>query len=114
MRAVKLFQGYLWHPKDRGLEGRALLPECLEVPFAGGAARVWVLVDAVPPPFAFFEDGTPTATQAFYQVTLLTKTERAPAELKPLSEAVAARLEPLLNALPEGVGWLLLEDLREV
>ncbi len=114
MRAVKLFQGYVWHPKGQDLEVRAALPERLEVPFEGGVARVWVLVDAVPPPFAFFEDGTPTATQAFYQVTLLTKTERAPAALKPLAEAVAARLEPVLAGLPEGVGWLLLEDLREV
>jgi hypothetical protein len=62
VQAVRLFQGYLWHPKEASLDPRALLPE--EVL----GARL--LIDPVPPPTPFFEDGTPTATQAFYQLDL--------------------------------------------
>jgi hypothetical protein len=104
VQAVRLFQGYLWHPKEASLDPRALLPE--EVL----GARL--LIDPVPPPTPFFEDGTPTATQAFYQVTLLFLTEEAPEALKPLAERVAEALREHLEGLPPGVGWLLLEDLR--
>ena len=73
---------------------------------------VRLLLDPVSPPTPFFEDGTPTATQAFYQVTLLFLTEEAPEALKPLAERVAEALREHLEGLPPGVGWLLLEDLR--
>ncbi|GAB5602874.1 DUF3208 family protein [Thermus sp. FJN-A] len=104
MEAIRLFQGFLWHPKEAALDLRALLPE--EVL----GARL--LLDEVPPPTPFFQDGTPTATQRFYQLTLLVLTEEPPEALKPLAEEVARGLAPRLEALPPGVGWLLLEDLR--
>ena len=104
MQAVRLFQGYLWHPKEASLDPRALLP--------GEVLGARLLIDPVPPPTPFFEDGTPTATQAFYQVTLLFLTEKAPEALKPLAERVAEALRERLEGLPPAVGWLLLEDLR--
>lgn len=104
MQAVRLFQGYLWHPKEASLDPRALLPEAVL------GARL--LLDEVPPPVPFFEDGTPTHGQRFYQLTLLVLSEEPLEALKPLAEAVAQALQPLLQDLPPGVGWLLLEDLR--
>ncbi len=104
MQAVRLFQGYLWHPRGAPLDPKALLPEEVE------GARL--LLDEVPPPVPFFEDGTPTSGQRFYQLTLLVLSEAPPEALKPLAERVAGALQPLLEDLPQGVGWLLLEDLR--
>ena len=52
--------------------------------------------------------------QTFYQFTALIKSDLSPLELKPWVVELQAELEPLLNALPSGFGWLLLEDLREV
>ncbi len=62
----------------------------------------------------FFEDGTPTETQQFYQVTLLVRTEQEPQDLKPLALWVSQALKPYLEATPKEVGWQLLEDLRQV
>lgn len=104
MQAIRLFQGYLWHPKEAPLDLKALLPEAVE------GARL--LLDEVPPPTPFFEDGTPTAGQRFYQLTLLVLSQDPPEALKPLAERVAKALQPLLEGLPQGVGWFLLEDLR--
>jgi len=104
VQAVRLFQGYLWHPRDLALDLKALLPT--EVV---GARLLW---DEVPPPTPFFEDGTPTHTQRFYQLTLLVLTEKPPEALKPLAEEAAKALREVLEGLPAGVGWLLLEDLR--
>ncbi len=78
----------------------------------GRLGEVYLLWDEVPPPTPFFEDGTPTHTQRFYQLTLLLRTEKPPEALKPLAEEVAQALWPLLEGLPPGVGFLLLEDLR--
>ncbi|APD09306.1 MULTISPECIES: DUF3208 family protein [Thermus] len=104
MQAVRLFQGYLWHPKEAPLDPRALLP--------GEVLGARLLLDEVPPPTPFFEDGTPTHTQRFYQLTLLLLTDEPPEALKPLAEEAARALAAHLEALPPGVGWLLLEDLR--
>ena len=104
MKAIKLFQGYLWHPKDLAFDPREALPRQL--------GEVYVLVDKVRAPMTFFEDGTPTETQQFYQVTLLVRTEQEPAVLKPLAESVSRELGPYLEATPQEVGWQLLEDLR--
>lgn len=104
MEAIRLFQGYLWHPKEDPWDLKALLPQ--EVL----GARL--LLDEVPPPTPFFEDGTPTHTQRFYQLTLLVLTEKPPEALKPLAEEAAKALGEVLEGLPPGVGWLLLEDLR--
>ncbi|MCS7058770.1 MAG: DUF3208 domain-containing protein [Meiothermus sp.] len=106
MRAIRLFQGYLWHPKGLAFDPRTQLPRRL--------GEVHILVDRVPPPIATFEDGTPAETQQFYQVTLLVRTEKEPAELKPLAEWASRELDPYLRATPKEVGWQLLEDLRPI
>ncbi len=104
MQAVRLFQGYLWHPREAPLDLKTLLPQEVE------GARL--LLDEVPPPTPFFQDGTPTHSQRFYQLTLLVLAEEPPEALKPLAEGLAPILQGILEGLPQGVGWLLLEDLR--
>ncbi len=106
MKAIKLFQGYLWHPKDLSFDPKTAIPRRL--------GEVHVLIDPVRAPFTFFEDGTPTESQQFYQVTLLIMTEQEPADLKPLTTQVSQELDPYLHATPQEVGWQLLEDLRPV
>ena len=107
---VRLLQGYLWAPRELAFDPRDYLPERL---FVEGR-EVHLLLDPVTPPFAFFDDGTPAATQRFYQLTALVLTEEDPRELHPLVAALETVLAPLLEATPEGVGWLLLEDRRKV
>lgn len=102
MKAIRLLQGYLWAPKDS--------PFRPELPARLGPA--YLLLDPITPPFAFFDDGTPTASQQFYQLTLLVKTEEEPAALRPLVFELSQVLGTLLEATPTEVGWLLLEDLR--
>ncbi|PZA06254.1 MULTISPECIES: DUF3208 domain-containing protein [unclassified Meiothermus] len=112
MKGIKLFQGYLWFPRGLEFEPRETLPAELAQGLPDGP--VHLLLDEVRPPFAFFEDGTPTEGQRFFQVTALILTEREPLELKPLTASLREELDPYLQATPEGVGWLLLEDLRPV
>lgn len=112
MKAVKLFQGYLWFPRELEFEPKEALPAELAQGLADGPAHL--LLDEIRPPFAFFEDGTPTERQRFFQVTVLVRTEKEPLELKPLTASVSEELDSYLQATPEGVGWLLLEDLRQV
>lgn len=112
MKAVKLFQGYLWHPKELEFDPRSALPGLFETQQPDGP--VHLLLDPVHPPMTFFEDGTMTETQRFYQLTLMVKTEKEPAELKYLSQWVSGELDPLLNATPKSVGWQLIEDLRQI
>ena len=106
-RAVKLLQGYLWHPKDADIELSAYLPRTLE-------PDIHLLWDALPrAPFAFFDDGTLAATQVLYQFTalkVLAPDDEAARYVAALAEALQAKLE----ATPPGVGWQLFEDLREV
>lgn len=106
MKAIKLFQGYLWHPKELSFDPREAIPRQL--------GEVHVLIDKVRAPMTFFEDGTPTETQQFYQVTLLVRTEQEPQDLKPLALWVSQALKLYLEATPKEVGWQLLEDLRQV
>lgn len=106
MKAIKLFQGYLWHPKNLGFNPKSQIPRQL--------GQVHILIDPVRAPFTFFEDGTPTDTQQFYQVTLLMITEAEPAELRPLTRQVSDELNPYLYSTPKEVGWQLMEDLRPV
>jgi hypothetical protein len=104
--AFKLLQGYLWHPIATSA------PELpLELP--SGAQ---VVMDTIQAPFAFFEDGTWTGSQVFYQLTVL---EIFPDWLE--NQAIKARallasqeLNPILNATDPSVGWSLSEDLRPV
>ncbi|EIA40060.1 hypothetical protein RLTM_02100 [Thermus parvatiensis] len=81
-------------------------------PFAPGGPWGEASSGRGPAPTPFFEDGTPTHTQRFYQLTLLVLTEKPPEALKPLAEEAAKALGEVLEGLPPGVGWLLLEDLR--
>lgn len=106
MKAVKLFQGYLWHPKELSFDPRAAIPRQL--------GEVHVLIDKVRAPMTFFEDGTLTETQQFYQVTLLVRTEQEPGELGQLAQWVSQELNPYLHATPKEVGWQLMEDLRQI
>ena len=57
-----------------------------------------------------------TSTRIIYDAfeKIKGKTEKEPLELKPLTASVSEELDPYLQATPEGVGWLLLEDLRQV
>lgn len=105
-KAIKLFQGYLWHPKDLEFDPRLVIPRQL--------GEVHVLVDPVRPPMSFFEDGTPTESQQFYQVTVLIMSEQEPAQLKPITQQISQELNPILYATPRSVGWQLMEDLRLV
>jgi len=109
-RGVRLLQGYLWVPRGLTFDPQAHLPGEIELE----GTRVHLLLDPVDPPFAFFDDGTPTATQTFYQFTALVVTEADPEGLRPLVVALRDWLTPRLEATPSGVGWLLFEDLREV
>ncbi len=102
--AFKLLQGYLWHPKELG---GVSLPDALP----SGAN---IVMDSIEAPFAFFEDGTWTGTQTFYQLTVFEIFQEWPN-----NDAMAARalrasdeLNPILNATPASVGWSLSEDLR--
>jgi len=106
MKAIKLFQGYLWHPKELSFDPREAIPRQF--------GEVHVLIDKVRAPMTFFEDGTLTETQQFYQVTLLVRTEQEPGELGQLAQWVSLQLNPYLQAMPKEVGWQLLEDLRQI
>ncbi len=103
-KATRLLQGYIWYPKDADIELGAYLPRELE----GGVHLLW---DEVRPPFTFFDDGTLAATQHIFQFTALTLSGDNPEGLTPwLAEVLQEKLE----ATPPGVGWQLMEDLREL
>ncbi|HKI57458.1 MAG TPA: DUF3208 domain-containing protein [Trueperaceae bacterium] len=106
-RAVRLLQGYLWHPREQEVALADFLPSKL-------AHDIHVLVDAIPAaPFTFFDDGTLSATQQFYQLTVLTYVdpgEDASGRVPWVAETLQKRLE----STPEGVGWQVFEDLREL
>lgn len=106
MKAIRLLQGYIWHPKDEAIDLSDYLPETLE-------PDIHVLWDALPrAPFTFFDNGTLASTQRVYQFTVLQCTEdEAVAGLVPW---VADILQQRLEATPPSVGWQILEDLREV
>lgn len=105
---MRLLQGYLWHPKEADVDLEHYLPHELD--------DAHVLWDEVTPPFAFFENGEPTAGQTFYQFTVLRLYNGKPAGNALHEDAAAASqaLGPLLDATPAGVGWQLWEDLREL
>ncbi len=103
-KATRLLQGYIWFPKDADIDLEDYLPHTL-------GTDIHLLWDEVRPPFAFFDDGTLAATQHIFQFTALTLREENPEGLTPwLAETLQGRLE----ATPPGVGWQLLEDLREL
>lgn len=103
-KATRLLQGYIWYPKDVVLELGDYLPERLD-------DDIHLLWDEVRPPFAFFDDGTLAATQHIFQFTALTLRADNPEGLTPwLAEVLQEKLE----TTPPGVGWQLMEDLREL
>jgi hypothetical protein len=107
-RAVKLLQGYIWHPRELEVDLGEYLPSEME----GDVHLLW---DPLPQaPFTFFDDGTLAATQQVYQFTvvkLLEDDEEDPSGLVPW---LAEKLQEWLEQTPEGVGWQVFEDLREV
>jgi hypothetical protein len=106
-RAVRLLQGYVWHPRDAAIDLGDHLPATL-------GDDVHVLWDAMPAaPFTFFDDGTLSATQRVYQLTVLRFVEvgQDPATLLTW---VAETLQRALEGTPPSVGWQLLDDLRDV
>jgi hypothetical protein len=106
-RAVRLLQGYVWHPRNAGVDLAAYLPRTL-------AGEVHVLFDAMPAaPFTFFDDGTLSATQTVYQLTVLRFVVEGedPASMLPWVSEV---LQRALETTPAGVGWQILDDLRDV
>ena len=106
--AIRLLQGYLWHPAHADLDLETYLPRELDA--------AYLLWDPVQAPFAFFENGEPTASQTFYQFTVLQVYDARPAaeELNADATQASGALGPLLEAMPPGVGWQLWEDLREL
>ncbi|GGL71493.1 hypothetical protein GCM10010840_07020 [Deinococcus aerolatus] len=117
--AIRLLQGYIWHAQDGDIDLEHFLPRELDLPSPPGLAEqesAHVLWDTVNPPFAFFENGDPTASQVFYQFTVLRVYDERPsnAELHEDASAASQSLGPLLDGTPEGVGWQLWEDLREL
>ena len=64
-------------------------------------------------PFAFFDDGTLTSSQQFYQLTVLTLIQGEDDPTR-LVAWLAETLQEALETTPEGVGWQVMEDLREV
>ncbi|CAN5637618.1 DUF3208 domain-containing protein [soil metagenome] len=107
VRPIKLLQGYVWHPRELEIDLGDFLPSRLD-------PDVHVLWDVMPSaPFTFFDDGTLAATQRVYQFTVMrfVPPEEEPGALLPwLAETLQASLE----TTPEGVGWQVMDDLREV
>ncbi|WP_027481566.1 DUF3208 domain-containing protein [Deinococcus pimensis] len=106
--AVRLLQGYVWHPREATYDARAFIPEEL--------ADAHLLLDEVTPPFAFFENGQLTSTQTFYQFTALRLYDERPddATLHAHAERLSEALAPRLDASPPDLGWQLWEDLRDL
>lgn len=117
--AVRLLQGYMWHPQDADVDLDHYLPRELELPDPpgmSGTEDAHVLWDSVQAPFAFFENGEPTASQVFYQFTVLRVYDERPGNdaLHADASAASQTLNPLLDSTPPGVGWQLWEDLRDL
>lgn len=105
--AVRLLQGYLWHPVELELDFADWLPTSMP----GGIHLLW---DSLPrPPFTFFDDGTPSSSQVVYQFTVLVRTwDGAEEDLATMLPGLAEQLQERLEKTPAGVGWSLSEDLR--
>jgi len=105
--AVKLLQGYLWHPKTEKISLSDCLPETFD-------SDIYLLWDDMPlPPFTFFDDGSLATEQQFYQLTiiqLLTNKETTASNVKPIAD----KLQSLLEKTPASLGWQIFEDLRDL
>jgi hypothetical protein len=102
--AMKLLQGYVWQPKNKP---ELTLPNKLPM----GAV---IVIDRIPAPMAFFDNGTPTETQTFYQLTVLEIFPDWPENDLMVTRALLAseELNLILNTTDPNVGWSLSEDLR--
>ena len=106
-KAVKLLQGYIWHPKTEVIDLADYLPKTLE-------SSIHILWDDMPSaPFAFFENGTLSSTQQFYQFTVVKLVEEGE-DPSGITAWVAETLQTKLETTPKSVGWQILEDLREI
>lgn len=105
-RLFKLLQGYIWHPVELELELGDWLPRRVEP----DVHLMWDPLERAP--FTFFDDGTLASTQRLYQFTVVRfDPGEEPERIVPwLAETIQAKLE----ATPEGVGWQIMEDLREI
>jgi Protein of unknown function (DUF3208). len=116
--AVRLLQGYLWYPEGADVDLESFLPRELDLSQAPSLSEedAHVLWDQVQPPFAFFENGEPTASQTFYQFTVLRVYDERPSneELHDDATIASQALNPLLEGTPQGVGWQIWEDLRDL
>jgi hypothetical protein len=103
---IRLLQGYLWYPQTLELDLGQYLPAQWE--------EIHLLFDEIHPPFTFFENGTLTSSQHFYQFTSLViyKTQPSNDEVHARAEVFSQVLHTWLEATPAGVGWQLWEDLR--
>lgn len=107
--ALRLLQGYLWHPADTELDFGDYLPALMD----GNIHLVWDALEHAP--FAFFDDGTPSSTQVVYQFTAMTyATLDDEEDIAGLVPWLAERLQEMLESTPAGVGWSLSEDLRPI
>jgi hypothetical protein len=106
-KAIKLLQGYIWHPKTENINLGDYLPKTLE-------ATIHVLWDKMPSaPFAFFENGMLSSTQQFYQFTVVKLVDEGE-DPSGITAWVAETLQAKLETTPKSVGWQILEDLREI
>jgi hypothetical protein len=106
-KAIKLLQGYIWHPKTEDIDLGDYLPKTLE-------SSIHVLWDDMPSaPFAFFGNGTLSSTQQFYQFTVVKLVEEGE-DPSGITAWVAETLQAKLETTPKSVGWQILEDLREI
>ncbi|HHO55461.1 MAG TPA: DUF3208 domain-containing protein, partial [Trueperaceae bacterium] len=65
------------------------------------------------PPFSFFDDGSLASEQQFYQLTvvqLLVNEQQTATNV----QAIANKLQSLLEKTPKSFGWQILEDLRDL
>ncbi len=117
---MRLLQGYLWHPVSAGEDSAEYFGDFedfdLENYLPRELGEAHVLWDKISPPFAFFENGEPTVSQVFYQLTVLQMYDMHPnsEQLNKDAQEASQALGPLLEVTPAGVGWQLWEDLREL
>lgn len=103
---VKLLQGYIWHPLDLEIDLGDWLPATIDP----GVHLLWDPLERAP--FTFFDDGTLAETQRLYQFTVV-QVDPGP-EPERLVPWLAERIQEKLEQTPAGVGWQVMEDLREI
>lgn len=105
--AIKLLQGYIWHPQDEGIDLGDFLPETL-------GEDIHLIWDPITPPFTFFDDGTLAATQRVYQFTVVKLDVRQDDDPKAMLPWLEALIGEKLERTPPGVGWQIFGDLRNL